>query len=170
MLKLKLQYFGYVVWRADSLEKTLMLGKTEAGGEGGDRGWDGWMASPTRWTWFWAHSGSGWWTGKPGVLQSTGSQRGEPYRATQQQKEKDHFRSEVLVPESKMFQDCEHEGMCNRALKRSHWQSNKTNDYKKKCCLTWCSYLKTFNDLRGFKVDSQVWTHSWTVCSISSGL
>ena len=54
------------------------------------------------------------------MLQSTGSQRGEPYRATQQQKEKDHFRSEVLVPESKMFQDCEHEGMCNRALKRSH--------------------------------------------------
>ena len=56
------------------------------------------------------------------------------------------------------------------APKWSHWQSNKTNNYKKKCCLTRCSHLKTFNDLRGFKVDSRVWTHSWIVCSISSGL
>ena len=44
------------------------------GGEGDNRGWDGWMASPTRWTWVWAGSGSWWRTGKPGVLQSTGSQ------------------------------------------------------------------------------------------------
>ena len=43
--------------------------------EGDDRGWDGWMASPTRWTWVWASSGSWWWIGKPGVLQSMGSQR-----------------------------------------------------------------------------------------------
>ena len=43
--------------------------------EGDDRGWDGWMASPTGWTWVWASSGSWWWTGKPGVLQSMGSQR-----------------------------------------------------------------------------------------------
>ena len=40
---------------------------------GGDRGWDGWMASPTRWIWVWANSGSWWWTGKPGLLQSMGS-------------------------------------------------------------------------------------------------
>ena len=46
-------------------------------GEGDDRGWDGWMASPTLWTWFWVGFGSWWWTGKPGVLQSTGSQRVE---------------------------------------------------------------------------------------------
>ena len=39
-----------------------------------DRGWDGWMASPTQWTWVWASSGSWWWTGKPGVLQSMGLQ------------------------------------------------------------------------------------------------
>ena len=44
-------------------------------GEGDDRGWDGWMASLTRWTWVWASSESWWWTGKPGVLQSMGSQR-----------------------------------------------------------------------------------------------
>ena len=50
MLKLKIQYFGHLMWRTDSLEKTLMLGKT---GEGDDRGWDGWMASPIQWTWVW---------------------------------------------------------------------------------------------------------------------
>ena len=46
-----------------------------AGGEGDDRGWDGWMASPTHWRWVWVDSGSWWWTGRPGVLQSMGSQR-----------------------------------------------------------------------------------------------
>ena len=73
MLKLKLQYLGHLMWRADSLEKTLMLG--EAGGEGYDRGWDGWMASPTQWTWVWGNSRSWWWTGRPGVLRFMGSQR-----------------------------------------------------------------------------------------------
>ena len=52
LLQLKLQYFGHLTRRADSLEKTLM-GKIGAGGEGDGRGWDGWMASPTRWTWVW---------------------------------------------------------------------------------------------------------------------
>ena len=47
----------------------------EAGGEGDDRGWDGWMASLIRWTWVWVNSGSWWWTGRPGVLQFMGSQR-----------------------------------------------------------------------------------------------
>ena len=49
--------------------------RLRAGGEGGDREWDGWMASLTQWTWIWASSGSSWWTGKPGVLQSMGLQR-----------------------------------------------------------------------------------------------
>ena len=53
MLKLKLQYFGLLRQRADSFEKTLMLGKIEARGEGDDRGWDGWVASLTQWTWVW---------------------------------------------------------------------------------------------------------------------
>ena len=47
----------------------------KVGGEGNDRGWNGWMALLTWWTWMWASSGSWWWTGKPGVLQSMGSQR-----------------------------------------------------------------------------------------------
>ena len=67
-LKLKLQYFGHLMRRVDSLEKTLMLGEIGGGGEGDDRGWDGWMASLTRWTWVWVNSGSWWWTGMPGVL------------------------------------------------------------------------------------------------------
>ena len=44
-------------------------------GEGDDRVWDGWMASPTRWMWVWVNSGSWWWTGRPGVLWFMGSQR-----------------------------------------------------------------------------------------------
>ena len=75
MLKLKLPYFGHLMQRTDSLEKTLMLRKIKAGEEGDDRGWDGWMASPTRWTWVWANSGNWWWSRKPGLLKSMVSQR-----------------------------------------------------------------------------------------------
>ena len=49
--------------------------RLKAGGEGDDRGWDGWMASPTQWTWICVNSGNWWWTGRPGVLQFMGSQR-----------------------------------------------------------------------------------------------
>ena len=49
--------------------------RLRAGGEGDDRGWDGWMASLTQWTWVWVNSESWWWTGRPGVLQSMGLQR-----------------------------------------------------------------------------------------------
>ena len=87
-LKLKLQYFGHLMRRVDSLEKTLMLEKIEGGTKGDDRGWDGWMASPTQWTWVWVNSGSWWWTGRPGVLRSMGSQRvGHDWATEQQQQE-----------------------------------------------------------------------------------
>ena len=82
VLKLKLQYFGHLMWRTDSLEKILRLGKIEGRRKGDDRGWDGWMASPTQRTWVWASSGSWWWTGRPGMLQSIGSQRVAHNRAT----------------------------------------------------------------------------------------
>ena len=75
MLKLKLQYFDHLIWRTDSLGKTLCWEKLKAGGKGDHRGWDSWMASLTWRTWVWVNSGSWWWTGKPGVLQSMGSQR-----------------------------------------------------------------------------------------------
>ena len=61
ILKLKLQYFDHLMWRTYSLEKTLMLGKIEGRrrrGKGDNRGWDGWMASATQWTWVWVNSGS----------------------------------------------------------------------------------------------------------------
>ena len=75
MLRLKLQYFVYLMWRVDSLEKTLMLGGIWGQEEKGTTGWDGWMALPTRWTWVWVNSGSWWWTGRPGMLQFMGLQR-----------------------------------------------------------------------------------------------
>ena len=76
MLKLKLQYFGHLIHRINSLKKTLFLGKNWRWEEKGiDRGWDGWMPQLTRWTWVWVGSRSWWWTGKPGMLQSMGSQR-----------------------------------------------------------------------------------------------
>ena len=62
-------------------EKSWLIGKDPdalglgAGGEGDDRGWDGWMASLTQWTWVWVNSGSWWWTGRPGVLRFMGLQR-----------------------------------------------------------------------------------------------
>ena len=74
MLKLKLQYFGHLIQRADSLEKTLMLERIEDRRKRGRQRRDVWIASPTRWTWVWASSGSWWWTRKPGMLQSMGSQ------------------------------------------------------------------------------------------------
>ena len=75
MLHLKLQYFDHLMWITDSLEKSLMLERLKAGGKGDDRRWDSWMVSLSQWTWIWVNSGSWWWTGKPGVLQSMGSQR-----------------------------------------------------------------------------------------------
>ena len=59
VLKLKFQYFGHLMQRTDSFEKTLMLERLTVRGEGDDRGWDGWMASPTQGTWVWATPGDG---------------------------------------------------------------------------------------------------------------
>ena len=75
MLKLKVQYFGHLMQRTDSFERCWCWERLKAGGEGDDRGWDGWMASPIEWTWVWVNSKSWWWTGRPGMLQSMGLQR-----------------------------------------------------------------------------------------------
>ena len=72
MLNLKLHYFGHLTQRANSLEKTLMLGKIEGRRR---RWWDGWITSPTWWTWVWVSSRRWWRTGTPGMLQSMGLQR-----------------------------------------------------------------------------------------------
>ena len=85
MLKLKLQYFGHLMWRADSLEKTLILGKVKGRRRRGQQR----MASVTQWTWVWTDSGRWWKTGKPGMLQSMESQRvGYDWVTEQQQKHK----------------------------------------------------------------------------------
>ena len=73
-LMLKLQYFGHLMQRTDSFEKTLMLGKSEGRRERGRQRMRWLMASPS-WTWVWVNSGSWWWTGRPGVLQSMRSQK-----------------------------------------------------------------------------------------------
>ena len=75
MLKLKLQYSGHLMWRVVSFEKTLMLEKIEGRREGDNRGWDGWMASPTQWTWVCVDSGRWWWTEMCGMLQFMRLQR-----------------------------------------------------------------------------------------------
>ena len=74
MLKLELQYFDHLMWKTDSLEKTLMLGESESIRR---RRWQRmrWLDGIIDWwTWIWASSWSWWWTGKPGMLQSMGSQ------------------------------------------------------------------------------------------------
>ena len=75
MLKLKLHYFGHLMWRTDSLEKRLMLGDIECGRRRGLQGWGGWMASLTQQTGIWMDSGNWCWTGRPGVLWFIVSQR-----------------------------------------------------------------------------------------------
>ena len=83
MLKLKLQYFGHLMQRANSLEKTLMLGKIVCRREGNDE--DEMDTSSIQWTWIRAISGRQWRTRKPGVLQSMGLQRVRHDLATDQQ-------------------------------------------------------------------------------------
>ena len=73
-LMLKLQYLATWCKELNHWKISWCWKRLKAGGEGDDRGWDGWMASLTRWTWVWASSRSWWYTGKPGVLQSMGSQ------------------------------------------------------------------------------------------------
>ena len=74
-----------ILWLLDA--NNWLTGKCwerlKVGGEGDNRGWDGWMVSPTQWTRVWVNSGSWWWTGRPGVLQSMGSQRVRYHWATE---------------------------------------------------------------------------------------
>ena len=74
MLKLKLQYFGHLMQRTDSLEKTLIVGKIEGRRRRGHRGRGGWMAPLTQWTWVWVKFGNWWWKWRPDVLQSMGAE------------------------------------------------------------------------------------------------
>ena len=73
-LMLKLRYSGHLMWRPNLLEKTWHWERLKAGGEGDDRGWDGWMVPLIEWTWIWASSRKWWRTGKLGLLQCVGLQ------------------------------------------------------------------------------------------------
>ena len=75
MLKLKFQYFGYLMQRVDSLEKTLMLGGIGGRRRRGRQRMRWLDGIPTRWTWVWVNSGRWWWIGRPGVLWFTRSQK-----------------------------------------------------------------------------------------------
>ena len=113
-----------------------MLGK--AGGERDDRGWDGWMASWMQWTWVWASSGSWWWTGTPGVLQSMGLQRVGQDLVTEQQQLKQilvqsvhistHHNSQKDESNSNVHQLCwEHTVEYYSTIKRKElWQHGTT--------------------------------------------
>ena len=84
MLKLKLQYFGHLIKGLTHWKRPWCWQKLKEEEED-DRGWNGWMASLTQWAWVWVNSGSWWWTGRPGVLQSMGSQRVRHDLLTEQQ-------------------------------------------------------------------------------------
>ena len=75
ILKLKLQYLATSCEELTHWKRPWCWEGLGAGRQGEDRGWDGWMASLTWWTWVWINSGSWWWTGRPGVLRFMGSQR-----------------------------------------------------------------------------------------------
>ena len=68
----------WLIWKDPDAEKDWRQEE-----KGMIKGWDGWMASPTQWTWVWVSSGSWWWTGRPGMLQSMGLQRVRPDWATE---------------------------------------------------------------------------------------
>ena len=96
MLKLKLQCFGHLMWRTNSLEKILILGNIEGRKRRGITGWDGWLASTTQWTWIWANSGRWGRTRKPCVLPSMGWQRVRYDWVTEQQQISKKFLFDVL--------------------------------------------------------------------------
>ena len=75
MVMLKLQFLDTWCEELIHWKRPWCWERLKAGGEGDNRGWDGWMASLTQWTWVWVDCGSWWWTGRPGMLQSMGSQR-----------------------------------------------------------------------------------------------
>ena len=86
MLKLKLQYFATWCEELTHWKRPWCWERLKAGGEGDKRGWGGWTASLTQWRWVWVNSRSWWWTGRPGVLQTMGSQRiGHNWVTEQQQ-------------------------------------------------------------------------------------
>ena len=82
MLKLKSNTLATWCEELTHLKRPWCWERLKVGGEGDDRGWDGWISSLIQWTWVWVNSGAWWWTGKPGMLQSMGLQRARHNWAT----------------------------------------------------------------------------------------
>ena len=101
--------------------------RLRVGGEGDDRGWDSWMASPTQWTWVWVNSGCLWWTGRPGVLQSMESQRVRHDWATEMNWTEPGFQVEAGNPKL--------------SKKRDKWSLH----YYKDECIRWTYYNLGFS-------------------------
>ena len=96
LLKLKLQHIGHLVWRDDYWKRLGFWERLKAEEEEGNREWDGWMASPTWWTWIWTNSGRWWRTEEPGVLPSTRSQRIGQDWATEYQQQNKNWQAHAL--------------------------------------------------------------------------
>ena len=107
--------------------------RLKAGGEGDDRRWDGWMASLSQWAWAWASSGSWWWTGKPGVLQSTGSQRIGHDWAIELNKTVSHSRTGILL-----FQ-------LPKVHLASCWQTRHSRHWINICTMLYCGQYQTWS-------------------------
>ena len=108
MLQLKLQYFGHLMWRAYSLERPWCWERLKSGGKEGNRGSNGWMASPTWWMWIWANSGRPWRTGRTGVLIVDNNW------ATEQEK---HLCAKLIIPLLRQM------GLLSRSCKCEHARS-----------------------------------------------
>ena len=91
-----------------------------AGGEGDDRGWDGWMAWPTQWTWVWVNSGRWWWTGRPGVLWFMGSQRVGHDWATELNWTEYFLHTFSLLPERRNSKGRRKHGSAHVSVMRNH--------------------------------------------------
>ena len=96
ILKLKLQYFGHLMWRNNSLKRPWCWERLRAEGEEGVRRWDGWMASLIQWTWTWANFKRWWGIGRPCVLQSMGLQRVRHDWAAEQNQHKSKPSNKIL--------------------------------------------------------------------------
>ena len=128
MLKLKL-HLSLATWLEEltHLERPWCWERLKVGGEGNDKRWDGWMASLTRWTWIWASSRSWRWTGKPGVLQSMGSQRAGHNWATELNWRNIHSINVYTMNKlwsdtrsQKIYQYCRRKGISNDKLFSEH--------------------------------------------------
>ena len=136
MLKLKLQYFGHWWEELTHWIRPWCWERLTAGGEGGSKGWDGWMASPTQWTWIWPNSGRSWRIGKPGVLQSMGSQKVRHDLETEQ-----HFG--ISVPNSR-HRAHEHRRPSTGVSNLETWGIVKAGIW---VCICWCLSLQSADAL-----------------------